>query len=567
MNYKHYNNRPDKITSEFVQQEFDGLIARLEHAENSQVAEQWIEIFRDWNALKSYLSGTGSRIGYAVSKDANDLEADAAEEYFREKIGPISDKGNSILVRALLRSKHKNAVGEVFGTHLIKVLEVAEKSIDPINSELKIKEGALVNKYNKLIASGEVEVSGEKLTLAVARSRQSSADPNVRKEAFINYRSWFLNNRSEITTIYNDLVAIRHQMALNLGFENFVPLGYLNMGRTDYSPVEAKQFRDAVRKYVVPLQSILLERHAKELGTPTVKCWDTEYCPSCTLPEGVAPVNSQLDNAEKVFDALDKRLGDHFRRMRNENLIDLENRKGKRAGAFCTSFSDEGRVAIFCNSTGNQDDVGTLMHEMGHAFQGWESQSIEAVDLQWPTSDACEIHSMGMEYLALQHLTNFFTHEQTLQFSRGRWREAIGLMTYICIVDEFQHWVYENYNSTIDERDAAWVRIWKSYKPDVDYSDNEDLIFARWYAQIHIFDYPFYYIDYALAETGAMQLAILDTQNHKETLDKYIKLCQIGGTKSVLDIFKAVDLASPFDETNMKKIMDYAAKFLNFQNN
>lgn len=202
------------------------------------------------------------------------------------------------------------------------------------------------------------------------------------------------------------------------------------------------------------------------------------------------------------------------------------------------------------------------MHEMGHAFQGWESQPIEAIDLQWPTSDACEIHSMGMEYLALQQLHYFFSEEHRIKFSQGRWREAIGLMTYICIVDEFQHWVYENFNSTMEERDNAWVTIWKIYKPDVDYSMDEKLIYARWYSQLHIIDMPFYYIDYAIAETGAMQLAIQDLKDHKIAMEKYIRLCQIGGTKSVLEIFNDVEFTSPFDENIIKFLMDKAASIL-----
>jgi M3 family oligoendopeptidase len=248
--------------------------------------------------------------------------------------------------------------------------------------------------------------------------------------------------------------------------------------------------------------------------------------------------------------------------MREEGLIDLENRKGKRAGAYCTSFADEARVAIFCNSTGDQDDVGTLMHEMGHAFQGWESQAIESVDLQWPTSDACEVHSMGMEYLSMPHMTEFFSEEHAAKFRRNRWKEAVELVCYIVIVDEFQHWVYENPNATPEERDQAWNRIWDIYKPGIDFSGVEQYKYARWYAQGHLFWMPFYYIDYAIAETGAMQLALMDAEDHDRALATYIKLCQIGGTMSVLDIFKAAGLRSPFDAEVMRDLMNHAAKEL-----
>jgi M3 family oligoendopeptidase len=252
--------------------------------------------------------------------------------------------------------------------------------------------------------------------------------------------------------------------------------------------------------------------------------------------------------------------------MRNEGLIDLENRKGKRAGAYCTSFSDEGRVAIFCNSTGDEEDVGTLMHEMGHAFQGWESQPIESVDLQWPTSDACEIHSMGMEYLSMRHMNEFFDPENADKFRRGRWKDAVEMLCYICVVDEFQHWVYENPAAPPEDRDAAWSRIWDVYKPGIDFTGVEGYKYARWYAQGHIFWMPFYYIDYAIAETGAMQLALLDADDHDRAMETYLKLCRIGGTQSVLDIFRNSGLRSPFDPDLMRDLMDHAAKELKIEN-
>jgi M3 family oligoendopeptidase len=199
---------------------------------------------------------------------------------------------------------------------------------------------------------------------------------------------------------------------------------------------------------------------------------------------------------------------------------------------------------------------------MGHAFQGWESQPIEAVELQWPTSDACEIHSMGMEYLSMRYMTEFFEPQLAEKFSRNRWRDGVEIITYIAIVDEFQHWVYENPMATPDERDNAWNRIWDIYKPGIDWTGCEEYKAPRWYAQGHIFGMPFYYIDYAIAETGAMQLALMDAQNHEKTVEAYLKLCRIGGTMSVLNIFKSVGMRSPFDESLMKDLMDHAEKVL-----
>jgi len=559
MDYKHYPDRPEKLTAEYLREEYGRLTDRLEPAEQSESPGAWLKLFADWNALKSYVSGEGSRISYALSKNMNDAQWEEADRYYREHVTPVSDEGSSRMVNALLTSRHRASIAERYGGHLIRVLQTTVEPLAPVNSDLRVKASDLVNRYDKTVAAGEVTVNGETVTLAVARNMQSSEDPDIRREAFKVYRTWFLEHRDELANIYDELVKLRDQMGRNLGHPNFIPLGYLGMGRTDYGPAEAAEFRANVRRYAVPLQQKIYERQAQRLGSETLRPWDAAYDPALTLPSGIAPVGVQLDKAQRIFDALSPRLAEHFRRMRNEGLIDLENRKGKQAGAYCTSFSDEGRVAIFCNSTGDQEDVGTLMHEMGHAFQGWESQAIEAVDLQWPTSDACEIHSMGMEYLSMRHMTEFFSEEHAEKFRRNRWREAVELVCYICIVDEFQHWVYEHPNATLDERDEAWDSIWDIYKPGLDFSGIEGYKHARWYAQGHLFHMPFYYIDYAIAETGAMQLALINAEDSGRALDIYLNLCRIGGTMSVLDIFGNAGLRSPFDATVMRDLMAHAA--------
>lgn len=565
MQYKYYPNRPETLTKEFVEQEYAKLRADLPQAEAASSGELWLDLFSRWNAIKGYVESEGNRINYMQSRYMANAEYENAEKYYREEVMPASDLGNSEILEALLRSKHKNAIAEKYGKYLIQALETNVEPLSPINSDLRVKAGDLINQYDKLVAGGEVNVTGKAVTLAVARSMQMSTDPATRKAAFFAYREWFAQHREQIADIFDQLVHLRDKMAKNLGHENFVRLGYLGMRRTDYGELEAGEFRAAVRKYAVPLQKQISQRQAEDLGTDGLKPWDAGFYPSLSLPEGIAPVDQQLDKAQTVFNRLNPTLGGHFERMRKEGLIDLENRKAKRAGAFCTSFSDEGRVAILCNSTGDEDDVATLMHEMGHAFQGWESQPIESVDLQWPTMDACEVHSMGMEYLSLPQMSEFFGTENAEKFRRNRWRDSVEGICYICQVDEFQHWIYQNPNATPDERDAEWNRLTDIYKPGMDWSGAEELKKMRWYAQSHIFHAPFYYIDYAIAETGAMQLGLMDAQDHNKAMETYLRLCQIGGTKSVLDIFQTVGMRSPFDPMLMKDLMAHAAKELGIE--
>lgn len=560
MQYKHFQDRPGEMTADFVRTEYRALIDRIEAAENSDSADLWIELFADWNALKSFIGSEGSRRSHALSKDMNNEENEKRDEVFRSEIAPVYEEGEAKLVESLLASKHRDAIAERYGHQLLKGFSTMKEPLAAVNSDLRVKERDLSNTYSKLIAGAEVEIDGKTMTLPEAGSLLSSSDEEDRKKAYIARSEWFLENRDEIAAIFDEMVKLRTEMGRNLGHDTFIPLGYNGMGRTDYNVEEAKQFRENVRRFAVPLLEKIYASQAGEHGTETLEPWNMGYTPSLSLPRGVAPIDAQLDNAERVFDKISPTLADHFRRMRQENLIDLENRRGKRAGAYCTSFSDEGRVAILCNSTGDEDDVRTLMHEMGHAFQGWESQPIEAVDLQWPTSDACEVHSMGMEYLAMKHIDEFFTPEQATKFSQGRWRQAVSLLCYICVVDEFQHWIYENPDATPDERDAAWAEIDGRYRVGIDYSEHPQFRSLRWYAQGHIFWMPFYYIDYAIAETGAMQLGLMDREDPEKALSTYLDLCRIGGQKSVLEIFDSAGLRNPFDEGLMSELMEHARK-------
>jgi M3 family oligoendopeptidase len=305
------------------------------------------------------------------------------------------------------------------------------------------------------------------------------------------------------------------------------------------------------------------DEQAKSLGAEKLRPWDIGFEPALEIPMNSVPVGSQLERAQRVFDRISPRLSHHFSMMREAELIDLENRPGKTAGAFCTSFPDERRSAILCNSTGEAADVGTLMHEMGHAFQSLESmQDDRPAELLWPTMDAAEVHSMGMEYLSMSRLDEFFSASDAEKFRKKRWKRAIELLCYVAIVDEFQHWVYANPKASIDERDQTWSGLVKTYQPSIDYSGYEQLVPLRWYAQMHIFGSPFYYIDYAIAETGAMQLALLDAKDPKKAIEVYLELCRLGGAKSVLKIFSSAGLESPFSGESMQNLMAYAAQQL-----
>jgi M3 family oligoendopeptidase len=558
----HYPVRPKKLTSSFAKKRYAELIDRIEPADKAIASDKWIKLYQDWNELKSYISSEASRIGHEFNKNMADKKLEATEKYINEKLVPVVTEPEFILTKAFLDTKHRPALAKRFGEQLVPTYQTQIKPLDPVNTKLRVQSTKLSTKYEKILAKAQITVNGKKYNSWEARALGFSADASIRKKSYYARVRWYLNRRDKLADIYDKLVSLRTQMAKNVGYPNYIPLAYENMGRTDYSPKEIKKFRDSVKKYMAPLWHELALNQARTIGTKELKPWDQLYHPEYTLPVGSAPVDKQFCTVQKIFNQLSPRLGKHFKSMVNDDMIDLKTRPNKRTGAYCTHFSDEQKVALLCNSTGDADDIRVLTHEMGHAFQGLESMHIEAVDLQNPTYDLCEVHSMGMEFLVLPYLNDLFGKENADKFAKERWQEAIYTLCYICVVDEFQHWVYENPKSGAVARDKKWGELYDKYLPGIDFKGIEDYKKARWYMQTHIFSAPFYYIDYALAETGAMQLAMMDSSNHKMALDVYINLCRIGGTKSILKAFKEAGLLSPFDPKIIKSLADYTKKQL-----
>ncbi len=563
----HYPVRPKKLTAAFAKKEYAKLLGRLPQANASDKPDLWIELFKDWNALKSYVSSEYGRISNAFDKDMADKQLEAAKTYLREKLSPVVDEPEFELTKAFLASRHREALAKHYGAQLIPIYESALKPLDPRNTTLSIKDGELTNTYSKLVAGAKVSMKGEAISLQKARSYLDSPNESERREAYFAIWDWFLAHQEKIAAIYNQLVSLRTSMAKNVGYSTYTPLAYEAMGRTDYGREEVEKFRNNVKRYFTPLLQKLYSQQAKDLGRTVLKPWDAGYMytgcnPRYMLAEEKVPITSQLDKAQTIFTKLHPRFGKHFAHMREQNLIDLENRPNKRAGAYCTSFSDEEKVLILCNSTGNSEDIETLTHEMGHAFQFWESIHIESIDLQCGSYDLAEVHSTSMEFLCLPYIDEFFSTDDAAKYTKSRWIRSLATLCYVCIVDEFQHWVYEHPEASPTGRDNEWVRLTKVYLPQIDFDGMDTYQKTRWYAQQHIFNSPFYYIDYALAIVGAMQIATLASNDHESAMKKYLELCRIGGTFSFLQAFKHAGLASPFNQSTFETLAAHTKKTL-----
>ena len=354
--------------------------------------------------------------------------------------------------------------------------------------------------------------------------------------------------------IYDKMVKVRNEIAVKLGFKNFVELGYLRMGRSDYNADDVRNFREHVLNYIVPLSNELREKQRKRIGVDELKYYDI---PLNFMSGNPAPKGGRewiMERTKKMYEELSPETGEFINMMIERDLFDLETKTNKQAGGYCTFLHNFKSPFIFANFNGTQDDVTVVTHEAGHAFQTYESRFLDAPEFSFPTSEACEIHSMSMEFITWPWMEMFFENDID-KFKFFHLSDSLMFIPYGVTVDEFQHVIYENPNMLPDERKKAWRDIEKKYTPYKDYADNEFLDKGTfWFKQGHIFFGPFYYIDYTLAQICAYQFWIKFKDDRKKAWDDYMNICKVGGSQSFLEILKTGNLQSPFEEKTINSV-------------
>ena len=380
-------------------------------------------------------------------------------------------------------------------------------------------------------------------------------DREVRKKATKAYTDFFAENEAKLDEIYDKLVHLRDKMAKKLGYENYIPLGYIRMNRLDYDRQMVKNYRDQVIKDIVPLSVELKKRQAQRIGVDKLEYHDTGYSFRSGNPLPHGDLDELVDAALKMYSEMSQETGEFFKMMVEEELFDLPTRENKEMGGYCTGIYDYKVPFIFSNANGTAQDVDTLTHEAGHAFQAYCSfRNVDIPDLSFPTMEAAEIDSMSMEFFA-HPWSELFFKEDADKYRYHHIESAINFLPYGCLVDHFQHEVYDNPEMTPQERKACFRRLEKIYKPDIDYRDYD--IFERggyFFMQGHIFQVPFYYIDYTLAQVCALQFFIRMLDKDEDFWKDYLHICSIGGTKSFVEIVKDAHLKVPFEEGCLKEV-------------
>lgn len=506
---------------------------------------------------------------YALCNILHDI--DTADEFYTNELEFFDEASATVseLSSAMLTSMHNcpcaDALRSKFGDMIFRKAENLKETISKEIIDELVKESSLENEYSQIQSEAQIEFNGELLNLSLLTPYLESTDRKVRKKAHKALDAYYAGKKETFDRIYDDMVKVRTDAARKLGYDNFTTLGYKRMERYDYGRAEVKAFREAILKYIVPITVQIRKLQQERLGVEELKFYDLP----CMFKKGNPVPIVPGEGYERV-------AGDFFRKifgvdpsffdvLSEHGFTDLLSRKAKSTGGYCMYLEDYAIPFIFMNGNGTADDVATIVHEGGHAYAAIQSAEVSPfVECLSPTLETCEIHSTSMEFLSYPYMDMFYG-DKAEQYRELHMSDGLLFLPYGCMVDHFQHIIYDNPDLTPGERHDVWKDLEEQYQPFIKYDDDHPFHAAggAWMKKDHIFTTPFYYIDYCLAHICALQLWDESRTDMRSALDKYNRLCAAGGTGTFLELIKDAGLESPFDVKVIKKLAFSVCDFLN----
>ena len=514
--------------------------------------DEYLRIFRELNVLRGhiYTMKTLSYIRHSINTADEFYDRENA---FWDQTMPQLQAYEAKLAKILLESPFRKEVD--IPETLYKTLENTLKSFSPEIIEDLQEENRLASEYGKLKSSAKIEFEGEVYNLASIAPLMNSDDRDTRKRATQAYNKFFEDNEEKFDEIYDRLVKVRDKMARKLGYENYTPLGYIKMNRLDYDQDMVAKYRDQVIRDIVPLTVELRKKQAKRIGLDKLECYDLNYNFKSGNPKPHGTLDELVEAALRMYSEMSEETGEFFRMMVDNEMFDLPTRENKEMGGYCDGLFDYKMPFIFANANGTAGDVDVLTHEAGHAFQAFCTfKNVDIPDLCFPTMESAEIDSMSMEFFTHPY-SEYFFKEEAEKYHYFHIASALEFLPYGCLVDHFQHEVYNHPEMSAEERKQTWRRLEKIYKPDVEYNGFDLLEKGGYFfRQGHIFQSPFYYIDYTLAQVCALQFFVRMLKKDEEAWKDYVHICGLGGTKSFTEIVKDAHLKVPFEDGCLKEV-------------
>lgn len=521
--------------------------------ENAASAADQIAIFKEFETEKGHYLTYSCLSNIRNSVDTQDpfyIE----EQAFYDKIDPVATQCFNTFTKKVIESKFQAELRKEFGDYFFDCLEMEQKSFSPDIMELMTEENALCSEYEQLYASARIEFGGKICNISQLSAFRQSPDRAVRKAAIEAEGKFFDSLQDQIEEIYDRLVKNRTKQAKILGYENFVELAYIRRHRS-YTKEDVAKFRQQVLEVMVPKNLEYKKKQAANIGIEDFKFYDDDFFFADGNPMPKYNTAQILKLAQKMFGEMSAETKELIDLMIENDLFDIEARNGKRNAGYCVTIQDFGYPFIFSNSNGTSGDIKTLTHECGHALAAYTTQKlIEYPALRHAPMEACETHSMSMEFLTSPWHHLFF-EEDAAKYSEHLAKSASYFIPYSVIVDYFQELVYSNPDWTKEERNHAWLELEKQFRPYIDFADLP--FYSRgggWQRQIHITCMPFYYIDYSIAQTLAIQFFALFLKDKESAWEKYMKFVKIGGKMNIDQTIEACGLTSPFTPGSLAEI-------------
>ena len=551
----------------YTRPDIDALLARCKELAAKAAAapdgDALVRLYYEQSEAFAEYNTAANLVNIHYTCDTRDAYWKAEQDFF-DANGPAVTNASVEISRAFLANPHVDALTEKFGTTCVAGMKNAVLSMDDRTVELQQQFNALVSRYQQIYGGALVELDGKQLTIPQLGPYKEDLDPAVRRAAYEAEAGYFDAHRAELDELYGQIVQNLNAQARVMGYHDYSELSYVRMNRIGYGPEEIRKFRDQVANDVVPQLQKVMALRAKRTGIAHPAFTDLPILFRDGNPKPIPGYKARMDAARTMYHELSPETAEFIDFMQDNELFDVESRPGKMSGGYMTSLPSYKAPFIFANWNNTSGDVDVLTHECGHAFEGYLAERDPAVpaDLECPAMESSEIHSMAMEFLTAPWHHLLFGKD-TDKYSLLHAEDSFVFLAYGCEVDEFQQIMYQNPDLTPDERNAQWLKLEKKYRPWIDF---DNLPFygrgAGWQRQLHIYECPFYYIDYCLSSMAALQFYLLSLTDHKDAWQRYLRLVRRAGLASYTELLQTAGLQVPFAPGSVKGIAQQMTRWL-----
>ncbi|RYY34612.1 MAG: M3 family oligoendopeptidase [Sphingobacteriaceae bacterium] len=519
--------------------------------------EQWLH---DRSELEAALEEDFAWRYIRMTCDTNSEELLQKFQYFATEIepktAPYSNELNKKLVESPYIDELDNDKYYVYLRGIRKALELFREENIPLQTEIQVEQ----QKYQQITGSMSVHIGDKEFTLEQAGALLKDTDRSKRHEAWEKISTRRLQDKEKLDSLFDHLRSLRHKVAVNAGFENFRDYMFQALGRFDYTPQDCYAFHAAIETEIVPILREQAEKRREALGLETLKPWDTDVDITGKAP--LKPFKNGDELIEKsiqCFSNINRYLGERLEIMKDNGLFDVESRKGKAPGGYNYPLSETGAPFIFMNSANTFRDLTTMVHEGGHAIHTFLTADLELNDFKHCPSEVAELASMSMELISMDNWTVYFDNEEELKRAkRDQLFDVLKTLPWVAVVDQFQHWIYTNPEHTDQERREAWIKIYEPFGAGfVDWSEHPDAEANLWQKQLHIFEVPFYYIEYGMAQLGAIAVWKNYKENPEKGLQQYLDALKLGYTKTIKEIYETAGIKFDFSAAYVKELAEF----------